>query len=88
MGIIIGALFLVGGVVTLLLGVSGSIEWVLKGGGIESKLSNAAPGVFIALLGAIVLWRYKPVVKKHLNVNGDSSSFELYQGEEERDDSC
>lgn len=73
-GIAIGGLFLIGGVVSLLLGVTGTIEWIVTGGGIESRLSNAAPGAFISLLGAIILWRYKPIVHDDLDIKSDGDS--------------
>lgn len=58
----IGGLVLVGGIILSLLGISGSIEWLVEAGGITSKLTNASPGIVIALIGAAILWRYKPHV--------------------------
>jgi hypothetical protein len=58
----IGGLVLLGGIILSLLGISGSIEWLVEAGGITSKLTNASPGIVIAIIGAVILWRYKPHV--------------------------
>ena len=60
MGIAIGGLICIAGVVLAVMGLSGSIEWVVKAADFESKLKNAGPGVVIALLGTLILWKYKP----------------------------
>src|SRR5881394_107971 len=58
----IGGLALLGGIILSLLGISGSIEWLVEAGGVTSKLTNASPGIVIAIIGAAILWRYKPHV--------------------------
>lgn len=58
----IGGLVLLGGIILSLLGISGSIEWLVEAGGITSKLTNASPGIVISMIGAVILWRYKPHV--------------------------
>jgi hypothetical protein len=58
----IGGLVLLGGIILSLLGISGSIEWLVEAGGVTSKLTNASPGIVIATIGAAILWRYKPHV--------------------------
>jgi hypothetical protein len=58
----IGGLVLLGGIILSLLGISGSIEWLVEAVGITSKLTNASPGIVIAMIGAAILWRYKPHV--------------------------
>ena len=59
-GIIFGGLICISGVVITILGFSGSIEWIFEATNLKSRLTNASPGVFFALLGMIILWRYKP----------------------------
>jgi hypothetical protein len=46
-------------------GVEGSIDWSLKGIGLESKLAKASPGVVLAVIGAIVIGftRFRFIVK-------------------------
>lgn len=58
----IGFLALLGGVILSLLGISGNIEWLVEAHGVTSKLTNASPGLAIAILGVVILWRYKPHV--------------------------
>lgn len=62
-GITIGTLIFIAGFIITILGVVGSINWILKLPGFESRLINATPGVFFALLGACTLWIYKPTEK-------------------------
>jgi hypothetical protein len=59
-GQVVAAFFLLCGFVMSILGLTGSVEWVLDVGGAKSRLVNASPGVFFALVGAVILWRYKP----------------------------
>ena len=51
---------IIAGVVLSLLGISGNIEWVVKTTNFMTRLQNAGPGVFLALLGAGLLAYYKP----------------------------
>ena len=73
LGISIGALFCIAGFVIAILGLTGSIEWVFEAGGLKSRLSNASPGAFFALLGMIVIWRYKPKIEDRLDLSPDRS---------------
>jgi hypothetical protein len=61
-GIILGALLCAGGFVLTILGLAGSVNWIIKFNGISSRLTNASPGVFFAILGMILVWRFKPKV--------------------------
>jgi hypothetical protein len=58
----VGMIMLLAGVVLSTLGISGNIEWVVEAAGVTSKLTNAGPGLVVAILGVVVLWRYKPHV--------------------------
>jgi hypothetical protein len=75
-GLIIGSFFSIAGFILTLLGLSGSIEWIIESNGIQSKLSNASPGVFFALLGLLTLFWYKPSIKTHKSQVIDSLSQE------------
>lgn len=55
-----GIIFLCGGILLMLLGVTGAINIIVSKGTLEAKLINAAPGVVVALFGAIIIMRYKP----------------------------
>lgn len=49
-----------GGILLALLGASGTIDLMLQATTLQARLTNASPGVVIALMGMIVIWRYKP----------------------------
>ena len=68
MGISVGAIFMVAGFILCVLGLTGSIEWILEGGGLKSRLTNGSPGVLFALIGLVVLWRYKPRISQDTKV--------------------
>ena len=55
-GLIIGLICIVAGIILILLGVDGSIDWTLKGMGLESNLAKASPGVVLAVIGLIIIW--------------------------------
>lgn len=59
-GICAGILFAVGGIVLALLGISGAVEFVIESTSINARLTNASPGVVVAAMGMIIIWRYKP----------------------------
>jgi len=60
LGIVIGGIICAVGFGIIYLGVIGNIEWILQAGSLVSRLSNASPGVFVALIGFLIIWRYKP----------------------------
>ncbi|MCR8556909.1 hypothetical protein KXD93_04620 [Mucilaginibacter sp. BJC16-A38] len=47
---------LVWGLIFIFKGLTGKISFVLKGPGFGVKLANASPGVFLSLLGALMMW--------------------------------
>jgi hypothetical protein len=61
-GQVTGIIFLIAGCVLMILGVTGTINFVVSGGKLEAKLINAAPGVVIALFGAVIIIFYKPKI--------------------------
>jgi hypothetical protein len=54
-GLVVGVLCILGGFILVILGVSGSIEWVVKGGTFESQLKNAGPGALLCILGFLLV---------------------------------
>ena len=76
LGIAAGAIFCLSGFVMTVLGLAGSIDWIVEVGAFQSRLANAGPGAFFALLGMIILWRYKPRIKETLELQGDKLSSE------------
>ncbi len=53
---IAGIGILVWGLIFIYKGISGKITFVMKGAGVNVKLANASPGVFISLIGAGLMW--------------------------------
>jgi hypothetical protein len=72
MGITVGALFCIAGFTMAVLGLSGSIDWVVESSNLTSKLTNASPGVVFGVIGLFVLWRYRPKVRENLAVDDKS----------------
>ncbi len=68
LGISVGALFCICGLIIIILGFTGRIEWVMEVDGLTSKLTNAGPGGFFALLGMLILWRYRPMPYEALKI--------------------
>jgi hypothetical protein len=55
LGIIFGGVICIIGVLVMILGLSGSIEFMINVGGIVSRLINASPGVLIFFLGIFIM---------------------------------
>lgn len=62
-GIIMGSTICLAGLTLILLGLTGSIEWIVKVGTFSSKLVNASPGAFFSVIGLIIIVVYKPRIK-------------------------
>ena len=54
-GLILGSLFLCGGIFLCAAGVGGSVTWITKGLGLESGLWDATPGVILFVAGLFVV---------------------------------
>ena len=52
---ILGVVLCLGGLVLLFLGVSGRISLVMEGAGVKAKLTNASPGLVIAVIGVVLI---------------------------------
>lgn len=55
-GLVFGLACIVGGIVLFLHGVVGSSSWVGGFIGVQSKLSDAAPGTVLFVVGLAVVW--------------------------------
>jgi len=60
LGLLVGVIFLLVGLVLCLNGVAGNTSWIAKFIGAESKISDAAPGVILFVIGLLVIWVTKP----------------------------
>jgi hypothetical protein len=54
-GMIFGGLCILGGIILLFLGIAGAVNWSIKVGGIDSSLTNAAPGVVLMVIGFLII---------------------------------
>ncbi len=55
-GLVFGLACVVGGIVLFFHGVAGSSSWVGEVIGVQSKLSDAAPGTVLFVVGLAVVW--------------------------------
>ena len=55
-GLVFGLACIVGGIVLFFHGVAGSSSWVGEFIGVQSKLSDAAPGTVLFVVGLAVVW--------------------------------
>ena len=74
LGLITGVIFLVAGVILLVHGVGGTTSWTATVLGLESELSDAAPGTIFAIAGlaTIFVTRYRVKVRKGRTQKGSS----------------
>jgi hypothetical protein len=65
-GLLMGLACIVGGLVLALRGVTGSAGWTAKVLGLESELTDAAPGVVLFVVGIFMVWvtRYNVKARK------------------------
>lgn len=63
LGLIGGIVCIFGGIYLFILGISGNISWITKITGIESNISNAAPGAILFIVGLFIIWITKFKVK-------------------------
>ena len=55
-GLVLGLACIVGGILLFFHGVAGSSSWVGEVIGVQSKLSDAAPGTVLFVVGLAVVW--------------------------------
>jgi hypothetical protein len=53
---ILGAVLCIGGLILLFLGVAGKINLFMKGAGAQARLTNASPGLVVAIVGVVLVW--------------------------------
>lgn len=60
-GLGLGLTCTIGGMVLFLMGVAGALDWYASMLGFESKITQAAPGAVLFVVGLFVVWitRYK-----------------------------
>ncbi len=55
-GLVVGLFCILLGVVLLIIGVTGLINWSFAFGGINSSLTNASPGVLLMIIGLLIIY--------------------------------
>lgn len=63
LGLMFSVAAIMGGAILALHGIADGSSWTAKLIGLQSELRDTGPGVFIALVGAFVLWTTRPVVR-------------------------
>ncbi|MFY9728683.1 MAG: hypothetical protein WB579_09625 [Bryobacteraceae bacterium] len=53
---ILGAVLCIGGLILLFLGIAGKINLFMKGAGAQARLTNASPGLVVAIIGVVLVW--------------------------------
>ena len=58
---------LIAGIILTILGVTGSIEWIVEVSGFTSRIMNASPGIILMIIGLILTLKSKMKIraKKH-----------------------
>jgi hypothetical protein len=62
-GLIVGAICILAGVALFLLGLTGKTSWTISVLGARSQVWDAAPGVVLFLVGLLIVYATRPVVK-------------------------
>ena len=81
--LVLGLLIVLGGIVLFLNGVVGSTSWTAKIIGIESSISDAAPGAVLFVVGlfVIIATRYRVKIARGRDKNGEWSEVEAEEEE-------
>jgi hypothetical protein len=62
-GQILGVVIIALGIDLILAGVSGAVDAQFSGMGLTTKLTKASPGLVIAVIGLVVIWRTNLSIK-------------------------
>ena len=87
-GLVFGLTCIVGGILLFFHGVAGSSSWVGEFIGVQSKLSDAAPGTVLFVVGLAVVWltRFAVRVRQPIDVELRARVDEAERRETERHD--
>ena len=62
-----GILAIIGGVIMMFFGISGHTSFNTNLSGLNAKVTDAAPGVVLMILGGLIIWRARP----EFTIDGD-----------------
>jgi hypothetical protein len=87
-GLVFGLACIVGGILLFFHGVAGSSSWVGEFIGVQSKLSDAAPGTVLFVVGLAVVWltRFSVRVRQPIDIELRARSETAERHESERHD--
>lgn len=70
-GLVLGLACVIGGILLFFHGVAGSSSWVGQVIGVQSKLSDAAPGTVLFIVGLAVVWltRFSVRVRQPIEID-------------------
>ena len=63
LSMISGITMIIAGVVFLALGLNGNIEWIVEATDFHSRMINASPGLVLAIVGGLLVWRSRMNIK-------------------------
>lgn len=72
-----GAFLCIAGLILVIFGLSGQIDWVVEAGGFSSNVKNASPGIIVLVAGLFLLWIYKPALEIRSKVSDTSGSHDV-----------
>jgi hypothetical protein len=73
-GLLLGLACIIGGILLFFHGVAGSSSWVGQFIGVQSKLSDAAPGTVLFVVGVVVVWLTRFTVRVRQPIEIDLSA--------------
>jgi apolipoprotein N-acyltransferase len=85
-GLLFGLACVVGGILLFFHGVAGSSSWVGEFIGVQSKLSDAAPGTVLFVVGLVVVWltRFSVRVSRPIDIEFRARAQATEEREHER----
>jgi hypothetical protein len=85
-GLVFGLACIVGGILLFFHGVAGSSSWIGEFIGVQSKLSDAAPGTVLFVVGLAVVWLTRFAVRVRQPIEIRARAHAVEQREHERRD--
>jgi len=85
-GLVFGLACILGGIALFFHGVAGASSWVGEFLGVQSKLSDAAPGTVLFVVGLVVVWltRFAVRVRQPIDIEFRAGAQTAKQREHER----
>lgn len=57
LSLISGFTMIIAGIVLMILGLSGNVEWIVQAADFQSRLINASPGLVLTFAGSLLVWK-------------------------------